>query len=310
MRRGSVFLAAFAAAAMALAPSLADARAGGRSSFGSRGARTFSAPPVTNTAPSTAAPMQRSMTSRPAQATAGPGAVAAPGGRSGFGSGLAGGLLGGLIGAGLGGLLMGHGFFGGGLGGFGFLGLLLQLALLFFAGRWLFRTFARRQPALAGVPSQFAWMARPGVTSAAPISGNGRATPHVTIGQGDFQAFERLLLDVQAAWSAHDLRALSQLATPEMVSYFNEQLTEQASSGVRNSVTDVKLEQGDLAEAWAEAGREYASVAMRFSMLDVTRDGGGRIVDGDAALRAMATELWTFVRSSGGRWMLSAIQQT
>ena len=309
MRRGSVILAVVAAAAMALAPSLADARAGGRSSFGSRGARTFSAPPVTNTAPSTAAPMQRSMTSRPAQATAAPGAAAAPG-RSGFGSGLAGGLLGGLIGAGLGGLLMGHGFFGGGLGGFGFLGLLLQLALLFFAGRWLFRTFARRQPAVAGVPSQFARTARPGATAAAPMAGNGRAIPHVTIGQSDFQAFERLLLDVQAAWSAHDLRALSQLATPEMVSYFNEQLTEQASSGVRNSVTDVKLEQGDLAEAWAEAGREYASVAMRFSMLDVTRDGGGRVVDGDTALRAMATELWTFVRSSGGRWMLSAIQQT
>ena len=309
MRRGSVFLAVVAVAAMVMAPSFADARAGGRSSFGSRGARTFSAPPVTNTAPSTAAPMQRSMTSQPAQATAAPGAAAVPG-RSGFRSGLAGGLLGGLIGAGLGGLLMGHGFFGGGLGGFGFLGLLLQLALLFFVGRWLFRMLARRQPALAGVPSQFARTTQPGAPAAAPMAGGGRATPRASIGQSDFQAFERLLLDVQAAWSAHDLRALSQLATPEMVSYFNEQLTEQASSGVRNSVTDVKLEQGDLAEAWAEAGREYASVAMRFSMLDVTRDGGGRIVDGDAALRAMATELWTFVRSSGGRWMLSAIQQT
>ncbi len=48
---------------------------------------------------------------------------------------------------------------------------------------------------------------------------------------------------------------------------------------------------------------------MRFSMLDVTRDSAGRVVDGDAAVRTIATELWTFVRAPGGRWLLSAIQQ-
>ena len=53
------------------------------------------------------------------------------------------------------------------------------------------------------------------------------------------------------------------MATPEMVSYFSEQLSEQASRGVRNSVTDVRLESGDLSQAWAEQGREYATVAMR-----------------------------------------------
>ena len=94
-----------------------------------------------------------------------------------------------------------------------------------------------------------------------------------------------------------------------MVSYFGEQLAEQSSRGLRNSVTHVKLEQGDLSEAWAEGNREYATVAMRFSALDVTRDQAGRVVEGDLALRSMATELWTFVRASGGRWMLSAIQQ-
>ena len=60
-----------------------------------------------------------------------------------------------------------------------------------------------------------------------------------------------------------------------MVSYFSEQLADQSSRGLRNSVTHVKLEQGDLAEAWSEGVREYATVAMRFSMLDVTRDSGG-----------------------------------
>jgi len=307
MRRSSSFIAAIAVAALALSPSFADARAGGGSSFGSRGARTYSAPPTTNTAPSMAAPMDRSMTARPAPSP-GYGAPAAPafGGRSAFGSG----LLGGLLGVGLGSMLFGGGLFGGsgGMGGLGFIGLLLQAALLFFVGRWLFRMFMRRQqPAMAGGPS-IARMQQPSVAPGM-MPGGGRPASTVQIGKSEYEAFDRTLHEVQAAWSAQDLNALRGLATPEMVSYFGEQLAEQASRGVRNSVTHVKLEQGDLSEAWSEGNREYATVAMRFSALDVTRDSGGRVVDGDVTLRSMATELWTFVRAPGGRWLLSAIQQ-
>ena len=114
----------------------------------------------------------------------------------------------------------------------------------------------------------------------------------------------------QAAWSARDLNALRQHATPEMVSYFADQLSEQASRGERNEVSDVRFLNGDLAEAWRESGREYATVAMRFSMIDVTRDSSGQGVDGSPTEQVTATELWTFVRASGGSWLLSAIQQT
>ena len=93
-----------------------------------------------------------------------------------------------------------------------------------------------------------------------------------------------------------------------MLSYFAEQLAEQTSRSVRNEVTDVRLLQGDLAQAWTDHGRDYATVAMRFSMIDVTRDSFGRIV-GSPTERVSATELWTFVRSPGERWILSAIQQ-
>jgi predicted lipid-binding transport protein (Tim44 family) len=308
MSRASNLVAAFAVAALALAPSFADARAGGGGSFGSRGGRTYSAPPVTNTAPYTAAPMERSLTPRSAPSYGNPGyAPAQPGyARGGFTSG----LLGGLLGAGLGGLLLGHGFFGGG-GGFGFIGLLIQLALLYFVVRWLFRMFTRR-PAMAGPGmGNFARMGQPaqGGAMGGGSAGGGSAARPVTITPADYKAFEQLLQEVQAAWSAQDLHRLQTLATPEMVSYFAEQLAEQNSRGVRNTVTDVRLEQGDLAEAWSEGDREYATVAMRYSMLDVTRDSAGRIVDGDAAVRTMVTELWTFVRARGGRWLLSAIQQ-
>ena len=115
---------------------------------------------------------------------------------------------------------------------------------------------------------------------------------------------------MQAAWSAQDLSGLRRVATPEMVSYFNEQLSELASRGLRNTVTDVRLEKGDLAQAWSEAATDYATVAMRFSMVDATRDNQGRVVDGSASERILVTELWTFLRNRGGSWILSAIQQT
>src|SRR6185312_7698866 len=95
MRRTSYLLATVAALSLALAPGLADARAGGGSSSGSRGSMTWSAPPTTRTAPTATQPMQRSMTpNTPSPGVNAPGAAAGIGQRSGFGSGLMGGLMG------------------------------------------------------------------------------------------------------------------------------------------------------------------------------------------------------------------------
>ena len=318
MSRPSLIVAALAAGLMALAPALADARPGGGGSMGSRGSRTYSAPPSTNTAPSTAAPMQRSMTepSRPgmgAPQTAMPQTAARPGL---FGGGFMSGLMGGIIGVGIGGLLFGHGLFGGGgFGGAGFLGLLLQLALI--GGLvWLVMGFIRRrspQPAMAGMPPGMErGMARQMEDRPAYGGGGGGApaSQPVNLTEADFQGFERTLQGVNAAWSKQDLRGIQALCTPEMVQYFADDLAELASKGLRNETRDVKLDQGDLAEAWSENGREYATVAMRFSMLDATfRVADNAVVEGSTTQRTQATETWTFVRARGGQWLLSAVQQ-
>ncbi len=311
MSRATHLVAAIAVAALTLAPSFADARAGGGSSAGIRGTRTYSAPPTTNTAPSTAAPMDRTMTPRTAPSYGG----APMGAQPSRGGGFASGLMGGLLGAGIGGLLFGHGLFGG--GGFGFIGFLLQLAIVFFIGRWLLRTFLRR-PALAGAGgANFSRMGQPSNGMAGAGLGGGMmgggsvrpATAPLAIDAGDYQSFERTLQEIQAAWSTQDMARLGRVATPEMAGYFHEQLADQARRGVRNSVSDVRLDQGDLSEAWREGNAEFATVAMRFSMVDVTVDGTGRVVDGTPGQRTSATELWTFVRTGGSDWKLSAIQQ-
>ncbi len=324
MRRPAFLLAAVAAAALALAPALADARPGGGGSFGSRGSRTYVAPPSTRTAPNAARPMERSMTEpgRPAapygQQAQRPMGQPAPAGGFFSRSPFMAGLLGGLIGVGLGGLLFGHGFLGGmgGLGFAGFLGLLLQIALIVLLVRLALNFFRNRapQPAPAGMPNRMARMAggaAPGPHGMGLGGGTGPGTAPLTLQKEDFDTFERMLKEVNAAWSRQDLSALQRLATPEMVQYFADDLADLSSRGLRNETRDVVLEQGDLAEAWREGNRDYATVAMRFSMVDVTRRlADGRVVEGDPELRTLATELWTFTRSQGGSWLLSAIQQT
>jgi predicted lipid-binding transport protein (Tim44 family) len=95
-----------------------------------------------------------------------------------------------------------------------------------------------------------------------------------------------------------------------MAGYIQEEINENARNGVVNTVSNVRLVQGDLAEAWREGGTDYATVAMRYALTDVTTEKAtGRIVDGDPNRVSEVTEIWTFRRDAGGPWKLSAIQQ-
>jgi predicted lipid-binding transport protein (Tim44 family) len=305
-------------ATVAIVASDAEARAGRGGSFGSRGSQTYSAPPSTATSP-TARPIERSMTQpgQPGSVAQRPPATSPVGGffnRPGF----LGGMFAGFLGAGLFGMLFGHGLMGG-LGGFAsILGLILQVGLVAMVA-WLLWTWWQRrtQPALATSGPSFRDYAP---ASSAPSMGFGgggsgpataaraSGTDEVGLTPEDFNTFERILAEVQTAYGAEELGRLRSLATPEMTSYFSEELAANASKGVINRISDVKLLQGDLAEAWREGESEYATVAMRYSLNDQTVDReSGRVVEGGPE---EATEIWSFMRRRGGHWLLSAIQQT
>ena len=291
-----------------LAMSSADARIGGGVSSGSRGARTFSAPPSTSTAPGMAQPFNRTMT-QPGS----PGGFGAPAARGGFfnrpGMGMLGGLAAGFLGAGLLGMLFGGGMFGG-LGGLSSIfGLILQIGLIIIVVRLAMSWWQRRHtPASAYAGAA----AAPGAASSFRSGtgfGLGSGSAPLEILPADYQAFERLLSEIQAAWSNEDIARLHTLATPEMVSYFTGDLDKNKARNVINKVSDTRLLQGDLAEAWREGDTDYASVAMRFSLVDKTIDrASGRLVEGSEQ-PSEGTEGWTFLRPRGANWELSAIQQ-
>lgn len=300
-----------------LAPALADARAGGGASMGSRGSRTYNSVPATPTAPQSRS-IDRSVTPQPSPTFRPSAPVPA---RAPFFSShpFFGGLMGGLVGAGLAGLLFGHGFFGYGLGFAGMLGVLLQLALVvllvrlamaYFRGRAFAperRSFAYATADDGGPRDGHPFAAR---TGAAAGAAGTASRDEIGITGEDYAEFERLLVVIQGAWSDRSLDALRRSVTPEMVSYFSEKLSANASAGIENRVEDVRFEAGDLAEAWNDGDLQYATVAMRWSARDYTvRTDTGVLVEGRNSERVEAMEVWTFVRAPGGRWLLSAIQQ-
>lgn len=283
----------------------ADARSGRGGSFGSRGSKTFDSGPATNTAPRAAQPVQKSITN--------PGAAAntATQTASRGGSMVRNLLLGGLIGAGLASLFG----LGGGLGailGFLLQGLLIagvvMLIVSFFRNR-----SAANKPALATAAAGAS--PAPGQQNVyrAAAAGVGASAPTVQIGSDDYSAFEGLLKGVQLAYANSDVKALEKLTTPEMLSNLAGELDDNKRRGVSNDMSEPKLLQGDLAESWREGNGEYATVDMRYELIDAVVDQkSGRVIEGSTTEPQQVVERWTFWRPAGGKpsqWELSAIQQ-
>ena len=110
-----------------------------------------------------------------------------------------------------------------------------------------------------------------------------------------------MLGDIQAAWSNEDVARLQRWRRRKWCRISPRTSQANRARNVVNKVSDIKLLQGDLAEAWREGDTDYASVAMRFSLIDKTIDrASGRLVEGSEQ-PTEATEVWTFLRPRGGQ---------
>lgn len=315
------------ALALAIAPSLAHARAGSGSNSGSKGSRTYQSTP--------AQPIQKSVTptpsTQPGQSTAAarPGAAAQPAAAPGFfaRNPFLTGLAGGLLGAGIGSMLFGGGAMAGGSGLGSMIGTMLQIALIGGLILLVVMWFRRRnqataEPQAAGAAAYSNTASsyspvqdvRP-VTGLAGPAGGMVHTSEIGVGETDQETFGRMLTDIQTAWTNGDISELRRNLTPEMLSYFSEELAANVSRGVENRVESVALQEGDVKEAWTEEGRDYATCFLRWTALDYTvrtdkKPGeAGWLVSGDNKTPSEAQEVWTFVRQREGRWLLSAVQQ-
>lgn len=300
-------------ASLLLSPALAEARAGGTARFGgggmgyssqgSMGSRTYNY--------NGGQPLQRSITAQ------NQGTSPLYGGSPGFAQRhpFMTGLAGAFFGSWLGSLLFPH--WGMGYGGYGFggvLGSVFSWLLIIFAISMVFRLFRRggiqTMPNFGGTS-----YGGPQPGYGGGYGGGATASRELEVTQADYTAFEAILKAVQGAWSQGDLGTLRHYVTPEMLSYFSESLATNNSRGVENHVEQVELVNGDVREAWDEGALQYATCLLHWRAIDYTartdRKPGepGWLVEGDPQRPSEAQELWTFVRSPGGHWLLSAIQQ-
>lgn len=301
MKTPTLFLAAIAALALALAPVEADAkRFGGGSSLGKQRAAPTQ---MKEAAPAPAKPAQAAPAATPAAGTP----PAQPGFMSRFG-----GLIAGL---GIGALLAS--LFSGGLGGLGsFLLMLLMAGLAFVAIRAL---MGRRAPAAAArEPIQFAGAgagagatppARPALNIGAGVGSSGstpaaeapRAAP-VAIPGFEAEPFLRVaktsFIRLQAANDAKDLDDIRDFTTPELFAEIAMQARERGDAPQKTEVVTLNA---SLVEAVVEG--DYAIASVRFT---------GLIREQADANPEPFDEVWHVRQDQRDRkatWLIAGIQQ-
>lgn len=195
--------------------------------------------------------------------------------------------------------MFGHGFGGAGGG----LSFIIQLLLIGGVAMLAMRFFNRNNTAPAdarspGLPfGQQGFGTSPQAYSPSVATGTGASgatgADEIGITDADRSAFERILADMQAAFTREDHQGLRRLTTPEMVSYLSEELADNATKGLKNEVSNLRFLNGEVAEAWREGTRDYATVAMQWSAIDVMRNRQtGAIEQGDPNNPVETTELW------------------
>ena len=311
------FLAIACLVVVALAPLLlvtdAWARAGGGSSGGSRGSRSYSSPARPSQSPAT-----------PSQPSSPPSSFQQPQ-RSGWGAGLMGGLAGFALGGLLGSMLFGHGMGGGFGGGMGLMEILLIGGGIFLLFRWMKNRQAATEPAPSygqgyggsqpqAQPQAQMYEAQAVATGPSDLD---RGVGFIRQMDSGFDparfgdTASDIFFRVQAAWMARDMSQASASITPEMAGTLQKDCDRLRGQGRINRLDNIAVRSVTVTEAWQESGQDYVTAHFLASLLDYTVDErSGQVVEGNRTEPVKFEEFWTFVRPVGpNAWRLSAIQQ-
>jgi len=130
----------------------------------------------------------------------------------------------------------------------------------------------------------------------------------------DEQDFADILLVVQAGWSEGSVMAMRGHITPDMATWFDRRLAQNVENGVENRVVDVANVRVERLEDWEESGLHFARARMRWRAIDYVIDMAklpdepGYIIDGSPEEPVECEEVWTFVKSPDGAWVLCEIE--
>ena len=300
---------AFVSLAQVALESYAEARAGGGSSGGSRGSRSFQAPSRC----AQPSPSQPRRDAAPPPQQPAPMAPQPGGFMRGIGTAIIGGFLGSMLFSGLANAGMG------GLGGSGF--GMIEILLLAGIGYFLYRKF--RAPAVASGYGAMQYQGAQDYASPyapaqeAPAIDNGIDYRSLTMMDPSFNPDQFLktaqdnFFKVQGAWNKQDTTALNALCGSELMKTWEQEINALRARGQQNKMENIALRESEITEAWTENGEDYITVRLKANLLDYTVDDKtGAVISGSNSEAVEFEEFWTFTRPVGtNSWKLAAVQQ-
>lgn len=111
------------------------------------------------------------------------------------------------------------------------------------------------------------------------------------------------------AYAASDAGALQGLLSDEVFDNFNGVIQARAKAGHKLTTTLVGITSAAVVEAGMQERTAFVTVKFVSDQVNVTRDGEGNVVEGDAEKVVAVTDLWTFARNTRARdpnWTLVA----
>ena len=118
-------------------------------------------------------------------------------------------------------------------------------------------------------------------------------------------AFEMII----SAFAKGDSGALRPLLNDEVFQNFASAIKARQQAGETLDTTLVAVTAADLIEAELQGRNAVVTVKIVSDQINVTRDGSGKVVDGDPSVVASVTDIWTFARNTRSRdpnWTLIA----
>lgn len=105
----------------------------------------------------------------------------------------------------------------------------------------------------------------------------------------------------QTAWSSGRLVAVRPFVTDAMYQRLRFQAEPWAAAGLRNELRAVEVHRAEVLAVSRDAWYDVVSVRLWAACVDVVVDVDGRVVSGDAVAARRFSEVWTMLRSAGGK---------
>jgi predicted lipid-binding transport protein (Tim44 family) len=116
---------------------------------------------------------------------------------------------------------------------------------------------------------------------------------------------------IVTAFAEGDRKTLKQLLSREVFDGFVQAITQREA---RNESIDFKfvgIDKADITGASLKGGSAQITVRFLSKLISATRDGGGKVIDGDPVKVGDVTDIWTFARETASRdpnWKLIATE--